>query len=47
MREAVETGTGKVGMGKTEGRRSKGGKGGEKKEERKEENLEERKDGGS
>ena len=37
MWEAVEASTREIGVGKTEGRRSKGGKRGEEKEERKEE----------
>ena len=48
MWKAVETGVRKVGVGKTEGRRSKGGKGREEREEeRKEEKPEEGEDGGS
>ena len=47
MWEAVEAGAREIGVGKTEGRRSKGGKRGEEREERKEEKLEEGKDGGS
>ena len=47
MWKAVETGVRKVGVGKTEGRRSKGGKGIEEREERKEEKPEEGEDGGS
>ena len=43
MWKAVETGIRKVGVGKTEGRRSKGGKGGEKREEK----PEKEEDGGS
>ena len=47
MWKAVEAGAREIRVGKTEGRRSKGGKRGEEREERKEEKLEEGKDGGS
>ena len=47
MWETVETSVREIGVGKTEGRRSKGGKGGEEREERKEEKSEEGEDGGS
>ena len=44
MWEAVEASAEKVGVGKTEGRRSKGRKGGKEREERKEEKSEEGED---
>ena len=45
--EAVEASTREIGVGKTEGTRSKGGKRGEERKERKEEKPEEGEDGGS
>ena len=45
--KAVETGVREVGVGKTEGRRSKGAKRGEEREEREEEKPEEGEDSGS
>ena len=47
MWEAVEAGAREIGVGKTEGRKSKGGKRGKEKKERKEKKLKEREDGGS
>ena len=47
MWETVEASAREIGVGKTEGRGSKGGKRGEKREERKKEKPEEGKDGGS
>ena len=41
MWETVETGAREIGVGKTEGRRSKGGKRGKEREERKEGKTEE------
>ena len=47
MWEAVEAGVREIRVGKTEGRRSKGGKRGEEREERKKEKPEEGEDSGS
>ena len=47
MWETVETSTREIGVGKTEGRRSKGRKGGKEREERKEEEPEEGENGRS
>ena len=47
MWETVKTSTRKIGVGKTEGRRSKGGKRRKEKEERKEEKPEEGENGRS
>jgi len=47
MWETVETGAREIRVGKTEGRRSKGGKRGKKRKERKEEKPEEEEDGRS
>ena len=47
MWETVETSAREIGVGKTEGRRSKGGKRGKEREERKKEKSEEGEDGRS